>query len=290
MSATPVVEPRETAGASPASAEQAGRFPFARLILVTLGALAVHGYHLGVEDGEIYIPAIRKLLHPRALSYGSEFFLCHERLSLFAPIVAWSARLTHLSADWAVFLWYVLTLFATFAACWTMASICFKSSRARWSAVLLIASALTMPAANTGLLLMDPYLTARSFSTPLTLFALAALVRRRYWLAALLTAVTAAIHPQMAAYLVFLAVVLSLIDRWRPSYREQAAGQQPGAAAFLLLLPVGFHSAFARGFHLGPATGPYREALYARNFFFLSTWTWYHWIGLVAPLAFLAWF
>jgi hypothetical protein len=39
------------------------------------------------------------------------------------------------------------------------------------------------------------------------------------------------------------------------------------------------------GFELNPAQGPYREALYARDFYFLSTWTWYHWLGLLAPLA-----
>jgi hypothetical protein len=43
-------------------------------------------------------------------------------------------------------------------------------------------------------------------------------------------------------------------------------------------------------FHLAPAQEPYREALYARDFYFLFTWTWYDWLGLLAPLAILAWF
>lgn len=42
-------------------------------------------------------------------------------------------------------------------------------------------------------------------------------------------------------------------------------------------------------FDLVPAQGSYREALYARGCFFLSNWTWYHWLGLLAPLVFLAW-
>jgi hypothetical protein len=44
------------------------------------------------------------------------------------------------------------------------------------------------------------------------------------------------------------------------------------------------------GFHLAPATGPYKEALYARDYYFLANWTWYHWLGMLAPLAILAWF
>ena len=254
------------------------RLPIVRLGVLTVAAVAVHGYHLGVEDSEIYIPAARKLLHPHLYPYATQFFLSHERLSLFAPILAWTARLTHLTMDWTIFLWYIATIFATLAACWMLAAIAFRSPRARWCAVLVIAAVLTMPAANTGLLLMDPYLTSRSFSTPLTLFALAGFLERRFALAVLLTLVTATMNPQMAAYLVFLAVVLWLAERSSPTSRRKA----PVMAGLWGALPVGFH--------FGPAQGPYREALYARNYFFLFTWPWYDWLGLLAPLAFLAWF
>lgn len=252
--------------------------PLARLALLTAAALAIHGYHLGVEDGEIYIPAARKLLHPQLYPYGSEFFLSHAHLSLFAPILAWTARLTHLSMDWTLFVWYVVTIFATLTACWMLAAACFTAARARWCAVLLITGALTMPATNTALLLMDPYVTARSFSTPLTLFVLAALLRRRYAWAAALTVATASIHPQMAAYLIFLAAVLWLAERFALD------GQQKHTA-----LPAAI-AALPLGFQLGRAPQPYREALYARDFFFLYNWSWYDWLGMLAPLAFLAWF
>ena len=112
----------------------AQRLPLVRLGLLTAAALAIHGYHLGVEDAEIYIPAANKLLDPRLYPYAAEFFLSHERLSLFAPILAWTARLAHLSLDWTVFLWYIVTLFATLVACWMLAATCFPSSRARWAA------------------------------------------------------------------------------------------------------------------------------------------------------------
>jgi hypothetical protein len=253
------------------------RLPWFRIFLLTAAALAIHGYHLGVEDGEIYIPAARKLLHPDLYPYASEFFASHERLSLFAPILAWTARLTHLSMDWTVFLWYIVTLYFTLLACWMLAALCFRRARARWCAMVVITTILTMPATNSGLLLMDPYLTARSFSTPLTLFALIALARRRYVIALLLTVLTAAIHPQMAAYLIFLGLVLGGVDRWR-----RAAPEARAACVMLLATPAGFE--------FGPAQGAYREALYSRDFYFLSTWTWYHWLGLLAPLAFLAWF
>jgi hypothetical protein len=255
----------------------APRLPFARMLLLTAAALVIQGYHLGVEDGEIFIPAAKKLLNPSLYPYADEFFLSHQRLSLFSPILAWSARLTHLSMDWTVFLWYIASLFATLAGCWMLAEICFESPRARWCSVLIITAVLTMPATNTGLLLMDPYLTPRSFSTPLTLFALACLLRRRYLLTALLTVLTAAIHPQMACFLIFLAAEIWVIEKWTATRPRRV----PVLAA-AVALPTGFQ--------FTPAQGPYREALYARDFFFLSNWCWYDWIGMLAPLAILAWF
>jgi len=53
------------------------------LFLITVAALFVHGYHPGVEDAEIYIPAIKKILNPALYPFGAEFFLNHARLTLF---------------------------------------------------------------------------------------------------------------------------------------------------------------------------------------------------------------
>ncbi len=249
-----------------------------RLGGLTAAALAIHGYHLGVDDGEIYVPAAKKLLHPNLYPYASEFFLSHGHLSLFSPILAWTSKLTHMSMDWTLFAGYIASLFAMLISCWLLATACFSSQRARWSAMLVITAALTMPATNTGLLLMDPYLTARSFSTPLTLFALASFLEGRYLRAGVATLLTAAIHPQMCAYLLFLAGVIWFVER-----RKSAGSRRgPVLASIAGVLPTGFR--------LSPATGPYREALFSRDYFFLYNWAWYHWIGLLAPLAILTWF
>src|SRR5262249_24477994 len=101
----------------------------------------------------------------------------------------------------------------TLAAGWLLASRCFYSRRERVGAVALLAMWLTLPIAGTSLLLMDPYVTARSISTPCVLFSLVAAldfagsVRSRepwHWsglvVAGALLAVAAAVHPLMAAY------------------------------------------------------------------------------------------
>ncbi len=255
-----------------------GRVPFLRLGALTLAALAIHGYHLGVEDGEIYVPAVRKLLHPNLYPFASEFFTSHEHLSLFGPILAASARVTHLSIDWTLFGWYLISVFSLLVSCWLLVAACFQSSRARWTSILTLTAVLTMPAANTGLLLVDPYLTARSFSTPLTIFALASFLERRYVRVGVALLLTASIHPQMVVYVLFLTLVMWVAEQ----RKSRAESPVPVLASALSILPTGFH--------LAPATGAYREALYSRDYFFLYNWTWYHWLGMLGPIAILAWF
>jgi hypothetical protein len=255
-----------------------GRPPVLRIAGLTASALIIHGYHYGVEDAEIYVPAARKLLHPDLYPYATEFFLSHGHLSVFGPILAWTAKLTHLSMDWTLFAWYIVSLFATLTTCWLLLAACFSAPRARWTGMLIIAAVLTMPATNTGLLLIDPYLTARSLSTPLTLFALASFLDHRYARVAAAMLVTALIHPQMVAYLLFLCGLIWVIEHSKREVREPV----PVLASAVGMLPTGFH--------LTPASGAYREALFSRDYFFLYNWTWYHWLGMLAPLAILAWF
>jgi hypothetical protein len=254
------------------------KFPFLRLLALTFGALVVNGYHMGVEDCETYIPAAKKLVNPSLYPFAPEFFLDHEHLSIFGHVVAGVSKLTHLPVDWAIFLLYLFCIFGMIASCWLIAVACFTSSRARWSATVIITAVLAMPAANTALLLMDPYLTARSFSTPLTLIALGCLLQRRYKLATAAAIFTGLFHPQMVAYLAVLAIVIYATEQ----NKARAKQPVPALASAIGILPTGFD--------LKPATGAYHEALYTRDYFFLYNWQWYHWLGMLAPLAILAWF
>jgi hypothetical protein len=240
--------------------------------------LFIHGYHLGVEDCETYLPAAKKLLNPALYPFAPEFFLTHEHLSIFGSVVAESSRLTGIPIDWAIFAWFMLGIFGMLVSCWMLARACFTSSRAWWCSTLVMTAVLAMPATNTALLLMDPYLTARSFSTPLTLFALGGLLERKYVRAGVATLLTGLFHPQMVVYLIGLSVLMWVMERARANVKEPV----PVMASAIGILPAGFH--------LTPASGAYREALYTRDYFFLYNWEWYHWLGMLAPLAILAWF
>src|SRR5437899_12378430 len=84
-----------------------GRVPIFRLLLITSLAVLVHGYHLGVDDSAIYVPAIKRVADPNLYPFGAEFFMSHAHLSIFAGLVGGSARLTHLPIDTVIFGWHV---------------------------------------------------------------------------------------------------------------------------------------------------------------------------------------
>ena len=248
------------------------RSPVLRILALAFLAVMVHGYHLGTDDAGIFVPAIKRAADPGLYPFGGEFFLSHAHMSLFPALVGGSARWTHLPVNLVIFLWHAGGIFLLLLACWRLAGACFESDRARWGAVALVAGALSVPVAGTALVIMDPYLTARSLSTPATMFAIAAYVSGRPRHAAAWLLFTALIHPQMALYGAVFIACMALYLRL-----SSAAGTAPALA----LLP------FAWDFQ--PARGAAREALISRTYFFVSNWAWYEWVGVFAPLALLWW-
>lgn len=250
---------------------------FGGLLLLTLIAVAVDGYHLGADDAAIYVPAIKQVADPGLYPFGSEFFLCHAHLSLFPNLVGETSRLTRIPVDFAIFLWHVGGVFLLLLAAWQLLGACFQGEPARWGGVALLAAAFSVPVAGTALALMDPYLTARSLSTPATLFAVASYAAGKPRRAAAWLLLTVLIHPQMALYGVVFLGCLALFS----------AGEGPEeslAPAWLFSFPV-----LPRLFDLDPARGPAREALRSRTYFLVTNWTWYEWVGVFAPLALCWW-
>jgi len=239
-------------------------------VVVAAAAFFVHGYHPAAEDAAIYVPGIKKLLHPALYPFNDEFFAAHASRTLFPRLIATSVKLTHLPFDYALLSWHLLSIFLFLLACWRIATHCFPDITARWGAVLLVAATLTVPVAGTALFLLDPYLNPRSLSAPAILFALANVLESQYLSAALWLVVTALIHPLMVVFGVAYFLAL-LLPRVRP-----------------IALAVSPLALFVPG--LQPANEAYRESLDipAHSFFFLARWQWYEWVGILAPLALLA--
>ena len=112
---------------------------------------------------------------------------------------------------------------------------------------------------------MDPYLTARSFSTP-SYPVRAGGIRSPALCPRRVPDHDRRHHPS-ADDCFSAALSCGAMDDGAICGRAAHSGRNHG----------GFPAA---DFRLAPAQDPYREALYARDFYFLFTWTWYDWLGL----------
>ena len=152
----------------------------------------------------------------------------------------------------------------------------FSARRARWGAVLLAACCFTLPVAGTSLSIMDPYVTARSFSTPLGLFALAAVLEENWVWSVFWLALAALLHPLMAVYAAIAMLTVALTS-----------------AEFgdLSVCSMAWDGCCAQPFSSHPstrtATLAYNRAALSRSYFFLSSWKWYEYPGLLIPLLLL---
>src|SRR5438067_8938810 len=188
--------------------------PVGGLLLLTAAAVLIHGYHLGVEDQTIYLPAIKKILDPSLYPRDAEFFLAQTRPTVFPQMVAATVRISHSSIANAVLGWQVFSILLILAATRRWSGKLFASPAAQWAAVVMVVAVLTLPVSGTALYLVDPYLHLRAPAMALLLFMLAEVMERKLWRAVLLAAVAATIHIQMTFYALLLAIFLLLPERW----------------------------------------------------------------------------
>jgi len=241
------------------------------LLLLTLGALAIHGYHPYAEDAEIYLPGIEKILQPGIFPVGTEFFQSHASLTLFPNLIVTSLRLTHLPFDYALFCWHLASIFLLLLACWELSGKCFETARARWGTVALIAASLTLPVAGTALYIMDQYLNPRNLAAFAAVFSIVRVLEKKYLRAGFWLGFAAVMHPLMAFFALSFCILLVGLERFESKL-----------PTFALLLPFGLSFA--------PASPAYNEAARFHSFHYILHWQWYEWIGIVAPVALFWWF
>lgn len=287
-----VLAPAEL-GRAAGRARQAIGLRFGALLTAGLAffAVAVNGYHPYAEDGGLYIAGVERLLDPALYPQQTAFVLEPERLSLFAPTVAGLTRLGHLGLPAVLLGLHLATVGATLFAAWLIAVRCWEDRAAQAGAVMLLACWLALPVAGTSLLLMDPYVTARSFSTPCMALALVGaldltdlgtteqLRRRGLWLLGASLAIAAAMHPLMAAQAAGATALLLCVRSRRRAVRWWGT-----AGIFAAAMAV---AACVRGF-APPESAEYVRIALTRTYWFPAQWRWFEWIGLAAPLAILA--
>jgi hypothetical protein len=241
------------------------------LLLLTIAALLIHGYHPWAEDAEVYVAGVEKTLHPELFPFNAQFFESHAHSTLFTPFVAQSVRLSHLPLSVVLFVLHVASIYLFLLACWQLIGRCFSDPKARWAGVALIAALLTLPVAGTALYILDQYLNPRNLAAGGAIFAIVKVMDKKYVQAGLILILTAAVHPLMAVFAFsycFLLVALEYLDL--------------RFASLACLLPFGLS--------LDPPSAPYHQAALTHPFHYVTLWAWYEWLGALAPIFILWWF
>ncbi|MGB7548868.1 MAG: hypothetical protein WBM14_14050 [Terracidiphilus sp.] len=245
------------------------------ILLFSVIAFAVMGYHPGIEDDGVYLSAVQSDLNPALYPHDSEFFRVQLQATLFDKWVAGFVQFTHIPVAATELLWQLASIVLIILGCWSIARTLFAEARAQWAGVGLVAAMLTLPVAGTALYLADQHLHPRNVSTALILLAVSRILAGKRLQAVPLLLLSFVLHPIMAAmgisFCFFLTMaMLEPVHVWLRSLRESLAAAVP------------------LGWIFESPTPAWRKALDTRSYYFLYSWTWYEWLGALAPL-FLFW-
>ena len=251
------------------------------MLLLSAATLFVHGYHPYVEDAEIYLPGVERLLNPSLFPVGREFFQSHASMTLFPNLIAIFVRVTHLPFEVALLLWHLASIFLLLLGTWRLSGLCFPSTRARLGSVALVAGLLSLPVAGTALYIMDQYLNPRNLAAFAAIFAVAATLESKYVRALLWLVFAASVHPLMWTYAFSFCALLAVMKRyesrlWPMVSKATSEGVVAGVLPFAIPLTQS-----------SPA---YHEAAKLHAYHYIQHWMWYELLGLVAPIALFYWF
>jgi hypothetical protein len=248
---------------------------FILLSLATAGAFLVEGYHPGVEDDAVYLSAIQRRLDPGLYPHDFKWFTLQMQASIFDRMMAAWVRLTHMPVAWTELLGQCLAAFLLLWACLAVSRRCFSTRAGQWAGVALIGVLFTLPVAGTALYVFDQYLHPRAIATVLVLWAILQILDRRPLFAGVLLVASVVMHPIMGVLGLSYCVIL-----WIAGSRAGHASVRSGPAiAALSVAPLWIFE--------GPSPA-WRQALTTRDYYFIGRWTWYEWLGAIAPI-FILW-
>lgn len=243
------------------------------LILAVLTAIGIliAGYHPGAEDDAVYLAAIKRDLNSALFPHDSDFFAVQLQATVFDKLVAVTARATQVPLGWVVLAWHYLAVYLVLLGCWRISRRCFREEYAQWASVTLVAVLLTLPVSGSALYLVDQNLHPRALATAAILAAIVSTLDRKYLLTGALLVLAALIHPIMACFGISFCIFLG----WRQPTPQVSMG-------LLALAPLGWI--------FEPTSEAWQVAANTRDYYYLSRWQWYEWLGVLAPLLILWWF
>ena len=237
------------------------------------------GYRFGVSDQAFYIPVIARALDPAAFPRDATLIDAQGQLMVSDQVIAGLIRRTGWSLDSVFFVGYLLSLAFIWAG---IIQIGDRLYRYRWTTLALgMAFTLRHRIARTSANSFEPYFHPRMLAFGICLLAVAAVLRRRIWLAITLVGVSALVHVTTAMWFAVLlgAAILVIDRRFRvPSAVIAGAAIVLGAAAL---------AAGALGEALVRMDAVWLESVSSKDSLFATqwpVWTWVVNLGLLALL------
>ena len=237
------------------------------------------GYHPGLEDDAVYLTAVKANLNPALFPHDAAFFQLQMRASVFDTWMANFVHLTGISVSWSELLWQWASILLVLSACWMIVKQLFDDAAARWAGIAMVTAMFTLPVAGTALYLMDQHLHPRNLATALILLAISQILAGKLWRSVPLAILAFLIHPLMGTLGISFCCLLALTfsEPFRIELRSLRARRIPEKVA-----PAAAFIPF--GWIFGPPSQTWLEALRTRHWFRLYEWTWYEWLGAIAPL------
>jgi hypothetical protein len=247
------------------------------LMFTVLGFL-VMGYHPGLEDDGVYLSAVKADLDPALYPHDSDFFRLQLQATIFDRWMALFVRVTRIPVARAELLWQFLSLYVILWSALRLAQKLFPERRSPPAGIALLAAMFTLPVAGTALNLADQHLHPRTMATALILLAIDLILHQKRTFAVPLLLLSLLVHPIMAvfgfSFCFFLALALN--DRFYQSLCSHLSRVLNSSGSLAAALPLGWI--------FEPPTPAWRRALGTRTYYFLYQWTWYEWLGALAPL------
>lgn len=239
------------------------------------------GYRYGVSDQAFYIPVVDRAINPGLFLRDGALIDAQGRLMLSDEIIAALARTTSIPLDVIFFAGYLLSL----ALIWLgLMAIGTQVNASPWATIALAAVfTLRHRIPRTSANSFEPYFHPRMLAFGIGLLAVAALLRRRTWLAIVLVAIAGAVHVTTALWFsILIGVALVILE---PSLRRLAMAG--GVAA------VGLG---AWALTAGPLRSSmtimdpvWLQAVASKDSLFATQWPLWAWIANLGLLAILWW-
>jgi hypothetical protein len=188
------------------------------------------GYRYGTSDQAFYIPVVVRALEPAAFPNDASLIDSQGRLMLADEAVATLVRVTGLPLDVLFLVAYLVSLLLIWIALVAIGRRMYPSAwlTVALAAVFTLRHRIPRTSANS----FEPYFHPRMLAFGVGALAVAALLRRRSWLAIGLVAFTGLIHVTTGLWFaVLVGVAIARLDR---NFRRLAVGGAIAAVAFLV--------------------------------------------------------